>query len=118
MAFIARLMKLIVLLLIICQSNANFKTEWFIQNELLPLKLRKSFIMMGFYWLFQSGTSFVDLLWVFFCLVFAMPLCVSVDMCLVVICCEMGRPLSSRLWCLAVSLSLSHWYPGSGVVLD
>ena len=21
-------------------------------------------------------------------------------------------------WCLTVSLSLSHWYPGSGVVLD
>ena len=29
-----------------------------------------------------------------------------------------GRPLSSRLWCITVSLSLSHWYPGSGVVLD
>ena len=27
-------------------------------------------------------------------------------------------PLGSRLWCLAVSLLLSHWYPGSGVVLD
>ena len=24
---------------------------------------------------------------------------------------------SSRLWCLIVKLSLSHWYPGSGVVL-
>ena len=24
----------------------------------------------------------------------------------------------SRLWCLTVSLSLSHWYPESGVVLD
>ena len=29
-----------------------------------------------------------------------------------------GWPLDSRLWCLTVSLSLSHWYPGSGVVLD
>ena len=29
-----------------------------------------------------------------------------------------GCPLGSRLWCLAVSLSLSNWYPGSGVVLD
>ena len=27
-------------------------------------------------------------------------------------------PLSSRLWCLIVSLSLSHWYPGLGVVPD
>ena len=28
-----------------------------------------------------------------------------------------GWPLGSRLWCLIVKLSLSHWYPGSGVVL-
>ena len=27
-------------------------------------------------------------------------------------------PLGSRLWCLIVKLSLSHWYPESGVVLD
>ena len=26
--------------------------------------------------------------------------------------------LGSCLWCLTVRLSLSHWYPGSGVVLD
>ena len=31
---------------------------------------------------------------------------------------EKDWPLGSRLWCLAVSLSLSYWYPGSGVVLD
>ena len=37
-----------------------------------------------------------------FCLVFAMPLCASFF----------------RLWCLTVSMSLSHWYPESGVVLD
>ena len=29
-----------------------------------------------------------------------------------------GLPLGSRLWCPTVSLSLFHWYPGSGVVLD
>ena len=29
-----------------------------------------------------------------------------------------GWPLGSRLWCLTVFLSLSHWYSGSGVVLD
>ena len=29
-----------------------------------------------------------------------------------------GWPLGSRLCCLTVSLLLSHWYPGSGVVLD
>ena len=37
-------------LLIICQNNANFKTEWVIQNELLPFKLGKSSIRMGFTW--------------------------------------------------------------------
>ena len=31
---------------------------------------------------------FVDFVWVFFCLVFAMPLCASVYMCLVVTCWE------------------------------
>ena len=29
-----------------------------------------------------------------------------------------GWPLGSCLWCLTVSLFLSHWYPGSSVVLD
>ena len=29
-----------------------------------------------------------------------------------------GETLGSPLWCLAVSLLLSHWDPGSGVVLD
>ena len=29
-----------------------------------------------------------------------------------------GLPLGSRWWCLTVSLSLSDWYPGSGVVLN
>ena len=41
--------------------------------------------------------------------------------CLYVICghlLEKGWPLGSCLWCLTVSLSLSHWYLGSGVVLD
>ena len=27
-------------------------------------------------------------------------------------------PLGCRLWCLTVSLSLSHWYFGSGAILD
>ena len=35
---------------IICQSNANFKTEWGIQNELLLWKSGKSSIRMGFTW--------------------------------------------------------------------
>ena len=37
---------------------------------------------------FQGGASFVDLLYVFFCLVFGMPLYLSVHMCLVVTCWE------------------------------
>ena len=53
----------------------------------------------------------------FFCLVFAM----SVRVCLYVLWCHLlgkGKPLGSRVWCLTVSLSLYHWYTGSGVVLD
>ena len=45
-----------------------------------------------------------------FCLVFAMFLCSSVYMCFVVTCWVRAD--------LLVSLSLSNWYPGSGVVLD
>ena len=48
----------------------------------------------------------------YFCLAFAMPLCASVYTCLVVTCWER---LTS--WLSFVTLSLSHWYPGSGVVL-
>ena len=54
-----------------------------------------------------------------FCLVFAMSLYASVYMCFVITCWKRADwHLGSRLWCLTVSLSLSHWYPGSGVVLD
>ena len=41
--------------------------------------------------------------------------------CLFVPCCHLlgkGWPLDSRSLCLTVRLSLSNWYPGSGVVLD
>ena len=53
----------------------------------------------------------------FFCLAFAMPLCTSVYMCLVVTCWERAD-LLAPVCGVYVSLSLSHWYPGSGVVLD
>ena len=51
-----------------------------------------------------------------FCLSFAMSLCASVYMCFVVTSWERAD-LLALVWCLTVSLSLSHWYPGSGVVL-
>ena len=70
-----------------------------------------------FYWPFQGGTSFLDLLYFFLsCVCYAF-----VRVCLFVPCGHLlgkGWPLGSRLWCITVSLSLSHWYIGSGVVLD
>ena len=51
-----------------------------------------------------------------FCLVFSMSLCASVYMCFVVTCWKRADLLALVL--SAVSLSLSHWYPGLGVVLD
>ena len=53
-----------------------------------------------------------------FCLVFAMSLCASVYMCFVVTCWERADLLALVCGVYCVSLSLSHWYPGSGVVLD
>ena len=65
-----------------------------------------------FYWPFVPRQNFFCVSFMFFfCLVFAMSL----------LCGHLlgkGWPLGSRLWCLTVNLSLSHWYPGSGVVLD
>ena len=62
----------------------------------------------------------VLLLWIFY--VFRSCVCyVFVCVCLYVLCGHLlgnGWPLGSRMWCLTVSLSLFHWYPGSGVVLD
>ena len=54
-----------------------------------------------------------------FCLVFAMSLCASVY---ITLWSPAGEGLTSWLSFVAsncaVSSSLSHWYPGSGVVLD
>ena len=72
-----------------------------------------------FYWPFQGGTSFVDLLC--FCSVLCCYVFVRVCIYMYVLCGHLlgkGWPLGSRLLCLTVSLSLSHWYPGTGVVLD
>ena len=65
----------------------------------------------------KAPTFFVDLSCLFlscFCYAF-------VRVCLYVPCGHLlgkGWHLGSRLWCLTLSLSLSHWYmyPGSGVV--
>ena len=53
----------------------------------------------------------MDILCVFFYLVFVMPLCASVYILL-------GKGWPLVFLCLTVSLALSYWYPGSGVVLD
>ena len=58
-----------------------------------------------------------------FCLVFAVPLYASVYMCLVVTSWERADLLALVCGVVSwhaklVSLLLSHWYPGSGVVLN
>ena len=52
----------------------------------------------------------------FFCLVFAMPFCASVYRCFVVTCWEKADIWLSFVVSTA-SLSLSHWYPESDMVL-
>ena len=54
----------------------------------------------------------------FLCLVCVMLL---YAVCLFVPCGQLlgkGWTLGSQSWCLTVNLSLSHWYPGSSVLLD
>ena len=70
-----------------------------------------------FYWPFQGGTSFVDLLC--FCSVLCLLwLCARLFIC--ALWSPAGKGLTSWLSFVVstVSLSLSHWYPGSDVVLD
>ena len=69
-------------------------------------------------WLtFQGGTSFVDLLC--FCSVLCL-LCLFASLFICALWSPAGKGLTSWLSFVVstVSLSLSHWYPGSGVVLD
>ena len=85
--------------------------------RLAPLTRLKPSSKM-FYWPFQSGTSFVDFFMVFFLLCVCY---VFVRVCICVFCGHLlgkGWPFGSRFWCLTASLSLYHWFPGSGVVLD
>ena len=55
----------------------------------------------------------------FLCLVFVMPLCASVYLCLVVTCWERDDLLALvcgvLLWFVTFQF---NWYPGSGVILD
>ena len=84
---------------------ATCNTQSFKISHLLTI-LKKTFD-------FQKGFLYV---FVLSCVCY-----VFVRVCLYVLCGHLlgkGWPLGSRLWCLTVSLSLSHWYPGSGVVLD
>ena len=70
-----------------------------------------------FYWPFQGGTSFVDLLC--FCSVLCL-LCLCVRLFICALWSPAGKGLTSWLSFVVstVSLSLSNLYPGSGVVLD
>ena len=59
----------------------------------------------------------MDLLWFFFVLCL---LCLCARLFICALWSPAGKGLTSWLSCevSTVSLSLSHWYPGSGVVLD
>ena len=89
----------------------NYGRGWRCETGLSPLPQVK---------VFTACSKAVLLLWIFYvilsCVCYAF-----VCVCFYVPCGHLfgkGWPLGSRLWCLTVSLSLSHWYPGSGLVLD
>ena len=84
--------------------------------RLAPLNRFKPFSKI-FYWPFQGGTSFVDLLC--FCSVLCL-LCLCARLVICALWSPAGKGLTSWLSFVVstVSWSLSHWYPGSDVVLD
>ena len=66
---------------------------------------------------FTDRSKAVLLLWIFYGFFLSVSYA-FVRACLFVPCGHLlwkGWPPGSRLWCITVSLSLSHWYPGSGV---
>ena len=69
---------------------------------------------------FTDRFKAVLLLWIFCVFVLSCVCYVFVHVCLCALCSPAGKGLTSWLTFVvsAVSLSLSHWYPGSGVVLD
>ena len=99
-----------------CYFPKRFWSTSELRARLAPWSWFKPSIKI-FYWPFQGGTSFVDLL-CFFSVLCLLCLCVRLFIC--ALWSPAGKGLTSwpRLWCLTVSLSLSLWYPGSGVVLD
>ena len=84
--------------------------------RLAPLNRFKPFIKI-FYWPFKGGTYFVDLLC--FCSVLCL-LCLCARLFICALWSSAGKGLTSWLSFVVstMSLSLSHWYPGSIVVLD
>ena len=89
---------------------------WQRQTQMAPLNRFKPSSKL-FYWPFQGGTSLVDLLC--FCSVLCL-LCLCARLFICALWSPAGKGLTSGLSFVvsAVNLSLSHWYPGSGVVLD
>ena len=75
-------------------------------SKIILLTLPRRCFFCGSFMLFLSKT----------CVCYAL-----VRVCLLMSCGHLlgkGWPIGSHLWCIIVSLLLSHWYPGSGVVLD
>ena len=68
----------------------------------------------------NTNSKAVFLLWIIY--VISVLFCYAfMHVCLLMPCGHLlgkGWSLGFPLWCLIVTLSLSHWYPGSGVVLD
>ena len=90
--------------------NDQLKTDFKPLNRFKPSR-------KIFYWPLKGGTSFVDLLC--FCSVLCL-LCLCARLFICALRSPAGKGLTSWLSFVesAVSLSLSHWYPGSGVVLN
>ena len=67
---------------------------------------------------FTDRSKVVLLLWIFYVFSVLCLLCLCTSLFICALWSPAGKGLTSPLWCITVSLSLSHWYPGSGAVPD
>ena len=76
------------------------------------------FFPMGSWAYFEWGPG--DEMWIFYVFVLSCVCCLCARLFICALRSPAGKGLTSWLSFVvsAVSLSLSHWYPGSGVVLD
>ena len=100
------------------ESYADYHTRlWYLSHYAQKWRRETSLSPLVKY--LTDRSQAVLLLWIIYVISVLLLLCFCAHLFIDALWSPAGKgPLGSRLWRLIVKLSLSHWYPVSGVVLD